>query len=176
MNNTGISHTPIYLACAVIVIAGIHYAADIVSIGMLSFFLAIASLPALYAMQKIKIPNLLAVGIIVSGLGALGLVAATIVGSSVADFSNNLPGYQANLENQFAVFLDWIGSFGIDVQADKIKEVVKPGAVMGVAGSVVVVFGNILTEMFVIILIVVFILLEVHDFPKKWLTVESNAP
>jgi predicted PurR-regulated permease PerM len=118
-------------------------------------------------MRRKKIPNLLAVLIIIIGIIAFGIFLAAFVSTSVTRFSNNLPTYQTQLSEKTDTFLSWLNAKGIDVSDELINEYLNPGVAMGVVANGLSGLRLVLTNAFMILLTISFILLEASGFPKK---------
>jgi predicted PurR-regulated permease PerM len=78
-----------------------------------------------------------------------------------------LPSYEAHLREQVAGLLDWLQKRGISLSQKEVLKYVNPGAAMGLFASILTDLGGVLTNSFLIVLTVVFILLEVTGFPLK---------
>ena len=96
-----------------------------------------------------------------------GLLMAALVGTSVDDFSENLPSYQARLQGQTKNAIVWLAGVGVDVPEQFLREYFDPGKAMKLAAKVLTGFTGALTNTFLILLTVIFILLEASSFPGK---------
>jgi len=94
-------------------------------------------------------------------------VLGALIGNSIRDFSQELPGYQTRLQSEFASLIAWFAGFGIDMSGIQILDYFDPGAAMRLAASTLAGFGGVLTNAFLIVLTVVFILLEASSLPRK---------
>ena len=89
----------ITVAAVMIVIYGIQAAKAIIVPFLLAAFLALITVRPMLWMQSRRVPAIIAALIILSGIMLLLFVIVTIVGTSVRDFANALPAYQARLES-----------------------------------------------------------------------------
>ena len=89
-------------ACFVIIVAGMRTASSILVPLLLSLFIAKICTPFLFWMQRKRIPNVLAVVIILVAIVGIGWLLAVFVGSSLNNFSRALPLYQERLAAQTA--------------------------------------------------------------------------
>lgn len=151
----------------VIVVAGMRAAQGILVPFVVSTFLAVVVAPPLLWMQRRGVPSVVAVLIVVLGLLLLGTGIGALVGSSLNDFSNALPGYQERLQAETGRILGMLEERGIDVAHQPLMDVVDPGAAMRLVGTILKALGGILTNAFLILLTVIFILLEAASFPAK---------
>ena len=154
-------------AALVIIIAGIRVAAPILVPFLLSVFIAIICGAPLAWFRKRGIPKALALPIVIAAAIAFGLILAVLVGTSVDDFSRSLPAYQERLKEQTAALLGWLAGFGIDLSDQGILNAFDPGAAMKLVTRLLTGLGGALTNAFLILLTVTFILLEASDFPEK---------
>lgn len=154
-------------AAFVIVVAGMKAAEAILVPFLLSLFIAVLCSPTLTWMSRRGVPNLLAILIIIAVIGISGLVIGLVVGSSLSAFKQDLPEYQARLHQLSEQFLAWLQVRGIQVIPGQWREIFNPGAAMGMVGNTLASFGNLMTNAFLIILTVIFILAEEVRFSDK---------
>lgn len=157
----------ITLAAFVVVIAGMSAAKVILVPFLLSAFIAIISTPPLFWLQHKGLPKWLALLIVILGVFLIGLMVANLVGSSVKDFTGDLPVYEAKLKQQTASILSWLDKKGIDSSAINLTQVFDPGAAMKLTAILLNSIGNAITKGFLIMMTVIFILLEASGFPGK---------
>jgi len=155
------------VACFIIIVAGIRSAGDILVPFFLSVFIAIIFTPPLFWMQKKGVPNVLAILFIIICLIAIFYLLAKFVGTSVNDFTNALPVYRELLVSKSASLQQWLTGFGIEISDDMLKNSFNPGTAMQMAAKALNGLGGVLTNAFLILLTVIFILLEASSFPNK---------
>jgi predicted PurR-regulated permease PerM len=161
-------------AALVIIIAGIRVAQPILVPFLLSLFIAIISGPPLSFLHRKGVPRALALLIVVAAVIAIGLILAVLVGTSIDDFSRSLPVYQARLKEQMTALLAWLGGLGIDVPAGGLQEALDPGAAMKLVAQLLTGLGGALTNAFLILITVTFILLEASGFFAKLRTTVAD--
>ena len=88
------------LAAVIVVIYGMQMAKVLLVPFLIAAFLALITVRPMLWLQKKRIPSFLAALIIVSAIMLLLAAVGTILGSSIADFTAALPGYQARLDNE----------------------------------------------------------------------------
>ena len=154
-------------ASFVIVVAGMRAATSILVPFLLSVFIAIICAPALYWLLRKKIPNVLAVSIVLIGILVIGFFLAAFVGTSVNDFSSQLPFYQERLTEKTATITSWLKDHGMSMPEKGLREHFDPENIMRIVGSTLTRLSGVLTNVFLILLTVVFILLEASGFPRK---------
>ena len=161
----------ITIAAIVIVVAGMRAATDILVPFLLAVFISIISAAPLFWLQRKGLPSWLALITVILGILIVGFLMAWLVGSSVKDFSNNLPVYEEKLTLQTAAIIAWIGKIGIDISDLGITEMLNPGAAMKLVASMLNSLGNLLTNGLLILMTAIFILLEATSIPAKLRTI-----
>jgi predicted PurR-regulated permease PerM len=119
-------------------------------------------------LQRHYVPSVLAALLIVLSL-MLGLVmVGMIVGSSIAEFTAALPGYQARLDRIVQGALQFVAGYMEDGESVKeLNDLVNPGWAMGLAASLLNALRDVLTNTFLILFTMVFILLEASSIGTK---------
>lgn len=165
--HTNIGYTLMVLASIVIILAGIKAAAVIVVPFLLSLFLATILSPFYLWLKKLglgEIPSLL---IIVLFLVLVISSMITLIGNSVQDFSQNVPLYETKLRSDLQHMLEIIDKWGFHVPKKDILAMFHTDSVMRYIAMTLKSFGSLLTNSFMIILIVIFMLLEISQFTSK---------
>jgi len=164
--NSGIRYILIVVGL-VIGVAGMRAAEAIIVPLLFSAFLAIIISTPVFWLRRKRVPDLAAVFLVVLGLLALGLGFAGLLGTSLQDFSEALPRYQALLTKEIAPLLRWVQGLGIELSEETFLQYVDPGASMRLVANMLSGLGAILSNTFLILLTVIFILLEASSFPIK---------
>ncbi len=161
--------TRFLFVCAsfIVVVAGMRAAEALLVPFLLSAFIAIMCLPPLFWLRHKGLPPSAAVLLVVMAVMLLGLGIAAFIGTSLNDFSRSLPFYQTRLQEETSTLLDWLRGFGIDVPALVLRDYLDPGAAMKMIGSTLAGLGGMLTNGFLILLTVIFILMEASGLPAK---------
>ena len=156
-------------ASVVVIIAGLRAATPIILPFLIAVFLAIVNVPLMNWLVRQRVPKLVAVALTV-------LMAVSIVGGLVAlmaaslnQFSVVAPTYQAQFQ-QLAVFIVGIADrYGLP--ADQWTSVIAPSGLFdlmgGVVGNTLSAVGGFLSNSFLVLLTVVFILFEAAGFGAK---------
>ncbi len=168
------SRALIVSAALVIVIAGMRYAAPLLVPFLLAVFIAVISYPLMCKLQNKGLPKGLALTLVMLLVIFIGLGLTFLVGSSITDFSQTLPEYQQRITAEWGDALLWLNDHGISV-TDSIKEVADPAAALGLVSSILKGFGSVLTNSFLIILTVVFILMEAAGFTQKFIGLNKTG-
>ena len=159
------------IAAFVVVVAGMSAAKVILVPFLLAAFIAIISAPPLFWLQRRGLPTWLALLVVILGVLFIGLLIAGLVGSSVKDFSRDLPVYESKLKQQTGLIMGWLERLGVDVSGLELTEIFDPGAAMKLVATLLSSLGNMLANSFLILMTVIFILLEASGFPAKLRTI-----
>ncbi len=154
-------------AAFVVVVAGMKAAASLLVPFLLSVFIALICAPLLAWLRGWGAPIWAAITLIMLGIVAVGTLVATIVGASIADFRRQLPTYQARLQDMSSDVQQWLAAKGVALDAEQWRQSFDPGVVMQLVGNVLASFGNVMTNAFLILLTVIFILAEETGFRDK---------
>ncbi|QYJ87495.1 AI-2E family transporter [Shewanella mesophila] len=155
------------MAFIVVILAGIKAASPIVVPFVLSAFIAVICNPAINGMTRLRIPRLLAVMLMMVFIVLMGLWLASLVGSSINEFSRQLPVYRGQLVEQFAWILAKLQTFNIELSREQILDYFDPGAALSMTTNMLSSVGGVMANLFLIILTIVFMLFEAEDLPKK---------
>lgn len=155
------------LAAFVIVVAGIKSANTIVINFLLSGFFAIILAPAFIFLRERGVPPWLSLLIILVVLILLQLGLATVVARSVAEFSQSLPQYQDRLRAMTDQLFQWLGQWGVTVPSHVVHRYLDPSVSFRVAANILGGMGSVFSNMFLIILTVIFMLFEGASFRRK---------
>ncbi|MCW9023223.1 MAG: AI-2E family transporter [Gammaproteobacteria bacterium] len=162
-----LTHYLVATAALIVIFAGLRTVAPILIPFLLSVFIAIMCLSPLHWLQQHKVPTALAVLIVITALILILLLLGVFVGTSLTDFTRSLPQYQERLDSLMGAALMGLGKLGLDTSSFNMKDVVNPAAAMHLANSLLGGLSQVLSNTFLIILTVVFILLEASSFPVK---------
>lgn len=157
----------VVLAAFIVVVAGMKAAQPVLVPFLLSAFIAVTCSPLVSWLTRHKVPTSLSVLIVVFGLLTWSVLIAIFIGSSLNDFSQSLPTYQARLQEELNGLLTLLGEYGITVSNEKLLEYFDPGLAMQMIANTLSGLGGALTNAFLILLTVIFILLEASGLPKK---------
>ncbi len=164
------------MAAFVIVVAGLKLATPLLVPFLLSVFIAIICAPPLFWLQRF-VPSWLALLTVLLAIFIFWLSVVLLVGGSIQSFTEQLPFYQQRLGSEMVGLVNQLEGFGIVVSETAIREALDPGAAMNLVGRFLSGFGGLLTNAFLILLTVIFILLEASALPAKLQSIwaERNA-
>ena len=156
------------LACLVVVIYGLKFAAPILLPSALAVFLAVLSLPVMIFLQHRSVPAPLAIGItVLVVVGILGLIIL-LASQSLSELQVRLPRYAARLQD---LQEQWISSLetrlGLPLGGYLSTDLINPAAVVDFAGTAVGRIAQFVSTTFLVFLIMIFMLGEATVFPAK---------
>lgn len=155
-------------AAVIVVIFGLQMAKALLVPFLIAAFLALITVKPMLWMESKRIPAVVAALLIVVGIMLLLGVVGTIVGTSIAEFTAALPTYQERLDVMLQGVLQFIGEkFKVDESFQNIGEMIDPGWAMGLAATILNGLTDVLTNTFLIIFTVIFILLEASTVDTK---------
>jgi predicted PurR-regulated permease PerM len=157
----------ISMAAFVVVVAGMRASADIVVPFLLAVFIAIISAPALDWLERLGLPRIAAMAVVLVAIVAAGVIITGLVGASLGRFSSSLPAYTARLNGYTESVETWLNGHGIPFEARELRGFIDASRVMRLAADMFNSFGSVLTNAFLIFLTVVFILFETASFAVK---------
>jgi predicted PurR-regulated permease PerM len=160
-------------ASFVIVIAGMKEAASIVTPLLLSLLLTSICYAPFTWLQKKKVPDLIAIVIVLIGILAITFLIVAMLGTSVSGFADKIPFYEQKFSTYWADINKWLVAHDLIGEDMKLNEKINPGSILTIAGGVFTGFGNLMSNFFIIILIVIFILFELSSMLKKMSTVNT---
>jgi predicted PurR-regulated permease PerM len=149
------------------VVAGMKAASPILVPFFLAVFIAVICTPPLFWLQRKGVPKVLALALILVAILIVGLLFGALIGPPLSDFLKSLPDYQEQLSAHITTLISWMREKGVNIPAKEVPRTLHPGWVMDLAGGIFAGLSSVLTNGFLILLTVVFILLEAADLPKK---------
>lgn len=161
-SSSSISKIIITLAALVIVLAGVKMAAEIIIPFLLSLFIAIICSPLIKVMTARKIPLWLAITILFVLFGMIFLSLAGIINNAINEFRLSIPEYRVLLSERINNIIDTLKRLNIpiSISRDAILEQFDPNTIMSYISSIFLGFSGAITNIFVLVLIVVFMLFE----------------
>jgi len=157
----------IILASFVIVVSGMKVASDLIIPLFLSLFItAICYGPFLW-LQKKGLPQIAALIVVLIGIGVISFIVVALLGTSIAGFSDKLPFYEERFTQYWIDINKWLVQIGWVDKDIGLVENIKPGNIMTIAGGVFTGFSSLMSNSFIIILVVIFMLLEISIFIEK---------
>lgn len=156
------------MACLVVVVYGLKFAAPILLPAALALFLAVLSLPVMLFLQHRRVPSSVAIFLtMLVNVAVFGLIVLLASGS-LEEFQVQLPAYASRLS---ALQEQWIRSLetrlGLPVENYVATDLLNPAAIVDLAGSALGRIAQFVSTTFLVLLITVFMLAEAIVFPDK---------
>ncbi len=159
----------ISFAAVIVIVFGLQMAKDLLVPFLFATFLALITARPMLWMQQKRVPAILAALIIVSLLMLILAVVGTIVGASIAEFTAALPGYQERLDAIVQRVVGFIGKMLNGEEAfGNLGDMIDPGWAMGLAATLLNSLKDVLTNVFLIVFTMIFILLEASTVETKF--------
>ncbi|HKJ01058.1 MAG TPA: AI-2E family transporter [Longimicrobiales bacterium] len=156
------------LACLVVVVYGLKFAAPILLPAALALFLAVLSLPVMLFLRHRKVPSSLAIALtMLVSVGVFGLLALLASGS-VEEFQTRLPAYAARLSTLQDQWIQGLGvRLGLPVEDYIGLSLINPAAIVDIAGGALSRIAQFVSTTLLVFLITIFMLAEAIVFPDK---------
>jgi len=162
-------------ASFVVVIAGLRVAAGLITPLFLSLFLTAIFYGPFKWLQKKRLKTPIALSLVILGIALLTVSIFGLIGASVSNFMEKIPFYQ----ERFNLFWQEINNIANNSEWIKLNldfsKYIDPGIIMKLAGNVFTGFGNLMSNFFMILLVVIFMLLEISIFERKMLLVNKTS-
>lgn len=159
----------IMAAAVVVVIYGMQMMSVLLVPFLVAAFLALITVRPMLWLQAHRVPSVLAALLIVTMLMLILVVVGAILGTSIADFTAALPTYQARLDvlNQQA-FEFVVKHLKVDESTESMSDMIDPGFAMALVAGILNGLRDVLTNTFLIIFTMIFILLEAGTAKTKF--------
>ncbi len=170
------TRTIFVLASLVVVLAGIKAASSLVVPFLLAVFLAILLAPPFISLQRRGVPSAVALIAMIIGLSILGVLAVTVMKSSLDQFNASLPAYETNLRLQVDGLLETLTGLGVEIPTDILTDGLDPHLVMNYAGRLARALSGVIGGTFIILVIVAFMLVEATMLERKLHAIPNIRP
>ena len=155
------------LACLVVLMAGIKAASTIMVPFFLSIFIAIACSPIIHWTSRFGVPKWLSITLVILLIVVFGFLLAGLVGQSLTEFRENLPQYRTQLDSEFSWIVEKLAQYNIHINRELIASHLDPATAMSVATNFISGMGGVLSNLFLILLTVIFMLFEADSIPRR---------
>jgi AI-2 transport protein TqsA len=167
------------LAAFIIVIAGLRAAQSLVVPFLISGFLAIICSGPLVWLQTKKVPKALALILVIAGAMIAFFFVVSIAGASIEDFVRNLntpDGYQAKLEDRKQELVTWLAKHHVEIPQTINHDLMDSERLMRFFSGLLGSLGAVLSNAFLVLLTLIFMLLELAGFREKLLAMSQGEP
>lgn len=157
----------VIIASFVILVAGMKAAKVILVPFLLSIFISIITSSLLYWLNRKRIPMVISLLIVSLCLFGAGFLMVLLLKSSISDFTRSLPEYYAKLQTISVPISQWLNNLGLTDSDKQIREYINPGAAMGFTSWMLTSLKSLLSNFFIIVVTVIFILFEAAALPAN---------
>nr|WP_320193932.1 AI-2E family transporter [uncultured Desulfobacter sp.] len=151
------------LAASVGVIAGMKAASSLIVPFLLALFL-----------KKIKVPDVIAFLLILMLVIGLWMLLVVVLGSTLQEFTRRVPAYQDRMKQLISDGYTWLLAHDIAVDRSMVDSIFDPGKIMRLVTSLMNSLVAILKNVFFILLMFAFLIIEASGIPDKIKTIRHN--
>lgn len=176
-NISNFNRTLFACAAIVIILAGIKAAVEIVVPFLLALFIAIICSPIINAMTKRRVPHWLAITLLLGLILVIFFFLLGLINSTAREFTQSIPQYRELLAQRISDLQVLVNKFNlpISLSRDSILEQLDPSLLMNFVSRVLFSFSGVVTNAFVLILVVIFMLLEAPGAKHKFAVALSQS-
>ena len=168
--------TIIALAAVVVVLAGVRAISDaVINPLLLALFITIIISPYLSWAQKRGISPATSILVILSTLIVASLFAVALLGTSLQQFSQQLPEYTSMLSNKEQLLMSWLEDHGLSSKATGREHLFDANAVGKLFAQLINSLIGILGKSVIILVLVGFMLAEIAWLPGKIKAASTNS-
>ncbi len=175
INKTDLHNRVVTMAAVAALLFSARYAADIVVPFLLALFIAVVAIGPIDWLKKRGLPSGAAVGVVILIVIGLNVLVAVMLGATVDQFNQALPGYQESLAEKTQALMAWLASHGVDVSKTGIEKVFNPGMAMGFVNTMIGSLAGVMSNALLIIFTVMMMLVEAEGFPRKLTLMRADS-
>lgn len=149
------------MAAFIIVIAGIKTASVLIVPFLLALFLTVICMPLFALFRNKGIPQSLSLLLIVALVVGIWALFIYLLGTTLGGFTTNVPLYQERLRIIIGECWSWFAGYGITLDKSLFDDIFDPGRIMRLITGMLNSLVGILKNVFLVLLIFVFLLIEV---------------
>ncbi len=161
------SLTVLKIAAFIIIIAAMIQAKSILNPFFIALFISIICAQPIYWLEKKKVPRGLSIIIVVIGILAIFFGFGYLIGGQVASFTANKPKFETSLKEISDSFIQFLNSHGIKITHSQFWKLIEPSSILKFTATAVNEVVKVLSNSFLIMLTILFMLLELKSFPDK---------
>jgi len=170
------------LASFVVIVAGMKAARELIVPFLASLFLTVICYPALEWLQKKGMSTLFSLFVIIIVVSVSLLLVVAVVGSSLQNLTQHMDEYRDALESKTVVLRSWLEDKGV-IKSKKTPTVETDSQMDSKVDSGIEIFQRFLADLaglfgdiFWVLLITIFMLMEASSFPAKLAEITGNNP
>ncbi len=155
------------VASLMIITGGLKAAGDLLTPLLVALFFSVLCVPPMMKLKKLGVPDALAITLVILGamIAVLGITA--IIASSLDGFDDKIPGYQEVLKERFSSMSVWLQNQGVEIDTESMTSYFSTGAIFGLVKGVASELLSALSQIFLVLLTMIFMLVEASNFPNK---------
>ena len=163
-------------AALVVVVAGLRAAKDILIPILIAFFLAVLAAQPVAWLRRRRVPNALAVALVV-GVVLLALSGfGAVVGTSVNEFTDAIPRYQTRLSTLDDDVRQWLDELPFEHPPIEFIDIINPGQIIDLMGRGLRGIVATLSNTLLVVLTMVFMLMEAATLEVKLRAMFGSRP
>lgn len=160
MQQTSIPRILVTIAAIVIILAGVKLATEIVIPFLLSLFIAITCSPIIKLMTDRKVPLWLAITLLFALFIVVSFFLFGLINSTVREFTASIPSYKVLLAERMNLLMFYAEKWQLPISRELITNELDPSVIMNFVSRLLLSFSGVVTNIFVLLLVVVFMLFE----------------
>jgi len=154
-------------ASFIIVVAGLKMASNLVTIILIALFLTSISLSPFLWLRKKKIPDIIALLLVIIGIFIILYLFGFLLTSSIGGFNEKLPFYEQKLLSSWDTLYTYLFSKGLIDRNFDIRNLINSLDLLSSSKTFVSTLPRIVGDPFLVFFIFIFMMLEVKSFGKK---------
>ena len=160
-------HILLKLACLVVILAGIHAAADIIVQLLLALFFAIVLNPLVTWFVRRRVSRPAAIGIVVVVMLFVLTALVAVLAASLSDFSAMLPAYNRELTRKLLELQEMLPFMHLHMSPERLLQRVDGDRMMSWATTLMTQLSGAMVSIALLVMTVVFMLFEARHIPYK---------
>lgn len=155
------------VAAVIVIIAGLRSARPVLVPLALAVFLVVTSLPILRELRRNRVPDLVAVPLVLMLIVSMLIGVGAIALNSIMQIRDSLPQYVARFTELYDSILAWLGEHRIIAPEAAAEIMVSPPQLVELATGVIREFAGFMSLVVLVALITLFMLAEAGGVPRK---------
>jgi AI-2 transport protein TqsA len=161
------SRTVLILAGLTIIVVGLKFASSMLGPIILGAFFAVVSFPAVTALRRRGLPNWAAIAVTCLSVVVVLAFVGIALYSSLSQFSEDLPTYEAEMAEQTERVDSWLQDHGIDASGTLGLDGFTGSALANVASRLIGAILDFLSSLLLLLMLTVFFLVDAGLFVAK---------
>lgn len=177
-NNLNLHRTLLSIAAVMIILAGIKLAAEIIVPFLLSLFIAIICSPLIKSMTQRRVPHWMAMALLFVMISLVVFFLIGLINNTAREFTQSIPQYKVLLAQRISDLNSLLQHFNLpfSLSRESIQENFDPSIIMNFVSRVLLNFSGVVSNVFVLVLVVIFMLAEAPTMKYKFARVISSTP